>query len=134
VDKELKAFYTTLLAAIDAPVFREGDWQLCERSGWPDNSSARNLVAWSWVKGADRRLIVVNLCGAAVQGHVQVPWENPRESTWRLTDMLSHASFARHSRDFLSPGLYVELGPWGFHLFECESTCNDAEGAPLYLN
>jgi hypothetical protein len=129
VNEDLKSFYTKLLAAIDAPIFRDGHWQLCERSGWPDNSSFENLVAWSWVKGNDRRLIVVNLCGHAVQAHVQVPWENPMESTWSLTDKLSDTDFERHSRDLSAPGLYVELGPWGFHLFECTITFNAAEAA-----
>jgi hypothetical protein len=119
VDEDLKAFYTKLLAAIDAPIFRDGDWQLCERSGWPDNSSFQNLVAWNWAKGGDQRLIVVNLCGSSVQAHVQLPWGNQGEASWRLSDKLSDTSFDRHWRDLSTQGLYVELGPWGFHLFEC---------------
>ncbi|MBN2471118.1 MAG: alpha-amylase, partial [Anaerolineae bacterium] len=31
---DLHAFYTTLLAALRAPVFHAGEWQLCERGGW----------------------------------------------------------------------------------------------------
>ena len=78
VDKALQAFYAKLLAAINAPIFRDGEWKLCERSGWPDNPSFQNLVAWSWVKDDDRRLIVVNLSDSAVQARVQVPWEDVR--------------------------------------------------------
>ncbi len=119
VDKALKAFYEKLLATINAPIFRDGEWNLCERSGWPDNASFQNLVAWSWVKDNDRRLIVVNLRDCAVQAHVQVPWEEPGEATWRLTDTLSDANYERNGCDMLRPGLYVELGPWGCHCFEC---------------
>jgi hypothetical protein len=129
VDKDLKSFYARLLAAIDAPIFRDGDWQLCERSGWPGNSSVQNLVAWSWVKGIDRRLIVVNLCDSAVQAHVQVPWEEPREATWRLTDALSDTSYERDARAMSTPGLYVELGPWGCHFFRCMLTRKDSHAA-----
>src|SRR5947209_7477047 len=57
VDKPVQAFYDRLLEAIDAPIFRNGQWTLCNRSGWPDNASFQNLVAWSWVKDNDRRLI-----------------------------------------------------------------------------
>ena len=124
-DEDLKSFYAKLLAAIDAPIFSDGDWQLCERSGWPENSSAQNLVAWSWAKGIDRRLIVVNLCDSAVQAHVQVPWEEPRGSTWRLTDTLSDTNYERDARDMSTPGLYVELGPWGCHFFQCMLTRKD---------
>lgn len=120
VDHELKSFYAKLLAAIDAPVFRDGEWKLCERSGWPGNSSVQNIVAWSWVKGADRRLIVVNLGGSAAQAHVRVAWADLSESTWRLTDALSDTAYERDARGMLNPGLYVELGPWGCHFFRCE--------------
>jgi hypothetical protein len=41
----LSNFYVKLLAAINDPVFREGRWNLCERTGWPDNPSYQNVVA-----------------------------------------------------------------------------------------
>jgi hypothetical protein len=50
VDQDLRTLYRRLLAAVDKPVFREGQWSLCERSGWPDNGSFQNLVAWSWLR------------------------------------------------------------------------------------
>ena len=36
-DKDLEDFYRGLLAALDNPSFRQGDWRLSERTGWPDN-------------------------------------------------------------------------------------------------
>ncbi len=117
VDKGLQAFYDKLLAAINAPIFHEGEWKLCECSGWPDNPSFQNLVAWSWIKDNDRRLIVVNLSDRAVQARVQVPWEEIRGVTWRLTDVLSDSSYDRDGDEMASPGLYVELGPWSYCFF-----------------
>ena len=38
---ELVTFYDTLLTALKDPTFRTGQWQLCERSGWPGNDTAR---------------------------------------------------------------------------------------------
>src|SRR5262249_33132174 len=73
VDKDLQAFYRKLLKAIDHEVFREGQWSLCERTGWPDNASFQNLVAWSWLRGAERYLIVVNLSDWPSQALVRVP-------------------------------------------------------------
>jgi Alpha amylase, catalytic domain len=118
-DKALRAFYEKLLAAINAPIFRDGEWKLCERSGWPDNPSFQNLVAWSWVKDDDRRLIVVNLSESAVQALVQVPWSEARGQTWCLADVLSDVKYDRDVDDMLSPGLYVELGPWNCYFFQC---------------
>jgi glycosidase len=118
VDEELKAFYESLLAAINAPIFREGKWDLCERSGWPDNQSCQNLVAWSWVKDDDRRLVIVNLSDNEAQARVKVPWEELRGSSWRLIDTLSNISYDRDGDEMTSPGLYLEVKPWGSFAFQ----------------
>ena len=118
VDKSLQAFYDNLLAAINAPIFRDGEWKLCERSGWPDNASFQNLVAWSWVKNDDRRLIVVNLSNRAVQARVHVPWEDVRGKAWRLSDAFSDVSYDRDGNEIAMSGLYVELDPWRYSFFQ----------------
>lgn len=118
-DEALQAFYDKLLAAINAPVFRDGEWKLCERGGWPDNPSFQNLVAWSWVKDDDRRLIAVNLSDSAVQSRVKLPWGEVRGETWRLTDALSDASYTCDGDEMAAAGLYVALGPWRYHFFQC---------------
>jgi hypothetical protein len=122
VDKALQSFYEKLLAAINASIFHDGEWKLCERNGWPDNPSFQHLVAWSWVKDDDRRLIVVNLSDGAVQARVQVPWTEIRGLTWCLADALSDARYDRDGDDMLSRGLYVDLGPWGCNFFQCNRT------------
>jgi hypothetical protein len=118
VNQELQSFYVKLLAAINAPIFRGGEWRLCERSGWPDNQSCQNLVVWSWVKGEDRRLIAVNLSDSTVQARVRVPWEELRGETWRLADALSDASYDRDGNEMVASGLYVELQPWSYCFFQ----------------
>ncbi len=119
IDKELQAFYAKLLAAINAPIFRDGEWRLCESTGWPDNTTFQNLVAWSWAKGDDRRLVAVNLSDRAVQARIQVPWRELRGQSWSLVDALSDATYERDGDDMQLQGLYVELGPWGYHFFQC---------------
>jgi hypothetical protein len=120
VDKELQAFYNKLLAAINAPIFRDGEWELCAVSGWPDNPSSQNLVAWIWVKDNDRRLIVVNLSDSAAQARVQVPWQEARGNTALLIDSISNTQFHRDGTEIVLSGLYVELEPWGYHFFQCQ--------------
>jgi hypothetical protein len=116
----VQTFYNKLLAAINAPIFRDGEWKLCERNGWPDNQTCQNLVAWSWVKGKDRdrdndrRLIVVNLSDNRSQARVQVPWKEVRGETWRLIDALSGESHDRDGDEMEAAGLFVELQPWSF--------------------
>jgi hypothetical protein len=118
-NQELQSFYATLLEAIDSPVFRDGHWTLCGRTGWPDNSSYQNLAAWTWVKDEQRYLIIVNLSGNTVQARVQVPWRNLKGDTWRLSDLLSGSTYDRIGDEMLDPGLYVEAGPWKSSFFQC---------------
>ena len=102
-------------------MFREGQWTLCNRTGWPDNPSYQNLVAWSWVEANDRYLIVVNLSDSAAQARVQVPWDELRGKTWRLVDALSDATYDRNGDEMRDPGLYVDLKPWDCQLFRLQS-------------
>jgi len=125
VDQDLRTLYGRLLAAVDKPVYREGRWSLCERTGWPDNGSFQNLVAWSWLKEQDRSLIAINLSDQPVQARIRVPWRELAGTTWKLTDMLADLSYEREGDEMLFPGLYVELRPWGHHLFQFEQAGND---------
>jgi hypothetical protein len=119
IDQDLHAFYTKLLEAVNRKAFREGQWSLCDRTGWPDNASFQNLVVWSWVHDDERYLIVVNLSDSPVQAQVQVRCAESGGGKWHLIDVLSGATYERDGDEMVSPGLYVELGPWNFHFFQC---------------
>ena len=122
VDRELQEFYAKLLQAIDRQVFREGEWRLCERTGWADNASFQNLVAWGWLKGEERCLIAVNLSDSPVQARIQAPWSDAAGGMWRLMDALSGATYECDGNEMLSPGLYVELRPLNCHFFQISRT------------
>jgi alpha amylase-like protein len=119
-DDDLASFYRSLLTALRDPTFRHGHWRLCERRGWPGNDSYQGLVAWSW-DGDSRWLIVVNLSGTPATGRVLAPWEDLRGRAWRLVDPTNDITYER-AGDELRDGLYVELGPWRWHLFRVEPT------------
>ena len=117
VDRDLVGFYARLLEAINRPVFRDGQWNLCERTGWPDNASFQNLVAWSWIKDDERYLVVVNLSECPSQARVRVPWADAGGTRWNLIDVLSGTTYERDADELFSQGLYVEIGPWNYHFF-----------------
>jgi hypothetical protein len=119
LDGGLQSFYSKLLKAIDSPVFRDGQWILCERTGWPDNPSFQNLVAWSWAKDDDRYVIIVNLSDSTSQARVRIPWNDVQGESWRLNDAISGVTYDRNGDEMLAPGLYVELGPWNYNFFQC---------------
>ncbi len=115
-DQELLAFYKRLVKVIDNPFFRDAQWSLCICSGWTDNQSFQNLLAWNWIKGEKRYLIVVNLSDRQAQGRVRVSWNDIAGKTLRLVDLLSNASYDRSGDELSNTGLYVDLSPWTFHL------------------
>jgi hypothetical protein len=106
------------LEAVNRAAFHSGEWSLCRRTGWPDNASFQNLVAWTWALAGEVYLIVVNLSDCSVHARVQVSWPEVSAATWHLVDLLSDSVYERDGDEMLSPGLYVELGPWGYHLFQ----------------
>ena len=115
VDQDLSLFYGKLLEAINRPVFREGEWYHCDRTGWPDNNSFQNLIAWCWRKGDEQCLMVINLSDCPAQARVSVPLIEAGSGSWLLIDAFSGATYEREGDEMRSPGLYVELGPWGYH-------------------
>jgi hypothetical protein len=117
-DPELAAFYERLLRATHRDLFRNGIWRLCERSGWPDNPSFRSVLAWCWAQDDERWLIVIHFGPYAAQARIHVPWEELSGKPWRLEDALSGDSYERNGDEMREAGLYVDLGPWGCHLFQ----------------
>jgi hypothetical protein len=112
VDHELRAFYDELLSAVATSGLRDAEWELCECTGWPDNQSADQLVAYCWRTNDQRCLVVVNLADGDAQAQVWVPWNDIAAHTWRLSDALNGNVFERDGRELQDRGLYVGMGPW----------------------
>ena len=117
-DLDLAGWYRRLLAAVPGHHVRAGTWRLLPASGWRGNQSCANLAAWSWAgeHGGNRHLVVVNLSGQPVQARVPLDWPDLSGRSWRLTDILRQSVFERDGAELASPGLFVDLGPWQFHL------------------
>ena len=115
-DPDLRAFYRTLLKAASLMGMRNGNWQLCDRTGWPDNARYRNLVAWCWRSAGDYHLIVVNLSPSVAQGQVRLPWDELKGRTWQMTDLFTDKEYERGGDEMCNQGLHVDLPPWGFHV------------------
>ncbi|MFI7600356.1 alpha-amylase [Actinoplanes sp. NPDC049681] len=118
VDNELARFYRRLIAA--AALLRRGSWTLLGVTGWPDNPTHRNLLAWAWHGSLPHHLVVVNLADHASQGRVPLPWEALRGREWRLTDLVEGQVYRRDGAELAGAGLYVDLPPWGAHVLALE--------------
>jgi hypothetical protein len=123
-DPALAGWYRGLLATLAAERVRTGEWRLLEATGWPDNDSCRNLLAWSWSGTGDaagRHVVVVNFSGERSAGRIPLNWPDVRGRSWLLADLLDDRRFAgdgaeRDGDELASPGLFVDLPPWGCHL------------------
>ena len=118
IDHDLKDFTLKLLNEVNHPVFHDGTWEMCSTEGWPDNASHRNLLAWCWRKGEQRRLVVSNYSTSSAQGYVRLPinWL-PMVEQFLLSDPLKGERFLRSKEETDQGGLYVGLEKNDFHFF-----------------
>ncbi|MGO9107993.1 MAG: alpha-amylase family glycosyl hydrolase [Thermoguttaceae bacterium] len=122
-DQDLQAFYQRLLTETTRDIFRNGRWRLCDRTGWPDNPSHLNIMAWCWELGDERCLIAVNLSSTPSQAVIRMPWEDLQGRAWRLSELLSVESYDRGGDELAESGLFVSLGPWKWHVFQLDKVC-----------
>ena len=129
-DEELRAFYRRLLDTTYASGVREGEWRLLDCTGWPDNPTHHNLLAWCW-QAAGRHLVVVNLSDQAAQARVQLPWEDLQDKQWQLSELLGEATYEREGTELGGSGLFVALDGWHWHLVSLSEAVPAAAGAEL---
>jgi hypothetical protein len=120
IDAALQAFYESLLAVLRQPVFRDGGWNLLECvPAWEGNWTSDCFIAWSWQRAdGERRLVAVNYADNQSQCYVRLPFPDMAGRTVRMKDMMGPASFDRDGNDLISRGLYLDLPPWSYHVFE----------------
>lgn len=119
VDREINEFYHQLIAIIQHPVLRSGEWRLLEcLPAWEGNGSCEAFIAFSWQNSGDERmLIVVNYAPHTSQCNIRLPFPEIENRQVRLQDLLSAASYSQVGNEFLGRGLYLEMEPWSYHIF-----------------
>ncbi|CAB3800443.1 alpha-amylase family glycosyl hydrolase [Paraburkholderia fynbosensis] len=120
VDASVQGFYVKLLAALRQPVFRDGTWSLIELvPAWDGNWTSDCFIAWCWQRDdGERRLVVVNYAGNQSQCYIRMPFVDVIGRTVRLRDLMGSASLDRDGDEVATRGLYLDLPPWGYHVFE----------------
>ncbi|HSE03891.1 MAG TPA: alpha-amylase family glycosyl hydrolase [Methylomirabilota bacterium] len=119
-DPMLQQFYDRLLALIRQPVVRDGQWRLLDCApAWDGNWTWECFVAGAWTApDGERRLIAVNYAANQSQCYVRLPLPDLGARKAQLKDLMGPARYDRDGDDLVSRGLYLDLPPWGYHVFE----------------
>jgi hypothetical protein len=120
VDAALDAFYGRLLEVLRRPEVRNGEWRLLEpHAAWEGNPTVDGFVAFTWQEGDARLLVAVNYADTQAQCYVRPALDGLGGRTWRLRDLLHpDVEYRRAGDDLLGGGLYLDMPPWGHHVFE----------------
>jgi len=121
IDTDLQSFYQQLLGIVKQAHLLAGEWQLCERSGWPDNISYMHLLSWCWSQNESCYLVVVNYSDTQSQGRIHLPWNNIAGKTWNLIDVVNEDIFQRDGNEMHQAGLFVDLPAWRFHFLRFDT-------------
>jgi len=124
LNTDVQEFYMELLAVIKMPVLRDGAWQLlaCEPA-WEGNGSWDSFISYAWQgTSGERIIIVVNYAAHQSQSYLRFPFADLGGSQWRLQDLMSESCYGRDGNTLQSGGLYLDMQPWQYHVFEMKRT------------
>ncbi len=119
-DASLRQFYADLLRCVNDPLARDGAWELLECApAWEGNGAWDHFIAFAW-RSHDGRALLIAVNDAPHQGQcfVRLGGEHWRGRIVLLRDRLGPAVYARNGDELLTCGLYLDLPPWGFHVFD----------------
>lgn len=118
--RQIELFYGHLLEILQQDILRNGEWQLLECvQAWEGNPTWESYIAFAWRgQNSQRWLVVVNYATHQSQCYLRLPFPEYAGASLHLNDMLSTASYSREGDDLLTHGLYLDLPPWGYNVFE----------------
>jgi hypothetical protein len=116
----LQQFYDRLLAVLGREAVRNGQWQLLECTrAWASNWTVDGFLAWIWQgPGGDRLLVTVNYADTQGQCYVRLPFADVAGRSLLFKDLMSDANYGRMGSDVVERGLYLDLRPWAYHVFD----------------
>lgn len=121
VDQRLRQFYSDLCRVLHSTPAREGEWRLLDcQPAWNGNWTCDCFITSCWQGGDQRLLVAVNYAENQSQCYIRLPWPDLAGRMVRLQDLLGPATYDRAGGDLVAAGLYLDLPPWGRHVFAVE--------------
>ncbi len=121
LDENIHNFYDKLLYIIKDDVFKAGEWFLLEPfSVWEGDETYKNILAWEWKLGTERRLVVVNYENCLSKCRLRIDMQGYGVSL-KLIDLLQEKDYIRNTDEIFMNGLYIELKNYQSHIFSFSS-------------
>lgn len=120
VELPVRQFYDRLLEHVYQPAIRNGEWRLLDASpAWDGNWTWDSFVCFAWNNTGELPLVAItNYAANQSQCYLQIPFAEMRGQKIRLEDLMSPAAYERDGDELLGKGLYLDMPPWGYHLFK----------------
>ena len=93
----------------------------CSNACPPGRATGPRIASWpspGKAPGDERLLVAVNYAGNQSQCYVRLPFADLGGRTWRLQDLLGGATYDRDGDDLETPGLFLDMEPTSYHVFE----------------
>jgi hypothetical protein len=120
-DARVVAFYERLLACLRRSEPHLGDWQLLSaRATWPDNPTWESYVCMLWKQGHRLLLVCVNYGPRQAQCFLPLPVPALAGRDVVLRDLMNPIQYTRSGDEMIGRGLYLDMPPWGYHIFTLE--------------
>jgi hypothetical protein len=118
-DPALLAFYEQLLGCLNLRAAREGSWSLLECApAWDSNWTAECFICFAWDGSPQDRLVVaVNYAANQGQCYLRLPFGDISGRSVLLEDLMGSDAFERDGTQLSAKGLYLDMRPWGYHVF-----------------
>jgi hypothetical protein len=119
VNAELNQFYERLMNCLRHPA-AEGQWRLLEcGEAWEGNWTSDCFICFAW-RGPNQSTLIVAVNYAPNQSQCYMPlhFNGFRDKSVRFQDLMHSVTYYREGNDIRSRGLYLDLPPWGYHVFE----------------
>ena len=125
-NSHLREFYSRLLACLRHGS-TQGNWQLLEcAAAWAGNWTSDCFVCYALYGGDSSPLIVaINYAPNQSQCYLQIPFTEIEGKTLKLRDLMGQAVYDRRGDEISARGMYLDLPPWGYHVFELTTEDRD---------
>ena len=118
INSVLKDFYDRLIILLPRAIVWNGNWRLLEcSSAWEGNNTFDSFIIYDWNNsGGERLLVCVNYSDHQSQCYVRL--NSVGSGEWQLKDLMSDTRYIRDGDEMQLKGLYLDMQPWQYHIFE----------------